>query len=102
VAAIYVQIGKGDDGEDAPMTPRVVLVVVDVAVQMLLYSATGAVFVAVIAYGPQIRACGGGGHFCDQVHRSKTISLAASVSAVVAAVAKDVVLPFSVWPNPSP
>lgn len=100
MAAIYVQIGKGDDGEDAPMTPRVVLVVVDVAVQMLLYSATGAVFVAMMAYGPQIRACGG--HFCDQVHRSKTISLAASVSAVVAAVAKDVVLPFSVWPNPSP
>lgn len=102
MAAIYVQVGKGDDVEDAPMIPRVVLVVVDVAVQMLLYSATGAVFAAVMAYGPQISACAGAaGHFCEQVQRSKIISLAASLSAVLAAVAKDVALPCSVWPHPS-
>jgi len=55
--------------------------------------------VAVVAYRPQISACSGtAGRFCEQVHRSKLISLAAGISASSAAFVKDVRLPFSVWP----
>ena len=112
VAAIYLQVvagnkqgGDANDEEDAPpppmINPRVVLVAADVAVQVLLYSATGAVFAAAMAYGPQISACAGaaGGHLCEQVSRSKIISLAASLAAGLASIAKDVPLPFSVWPH---
>ena len=111
VAAIYLQVAAGDkqgsdaddDEEDAPtpamINPRVVLVAADVAVQVLLYSATGEVFAAAMAYGPQISACAGAGHLCEQVHRSKIISLAASLAAGLASIAKDVPLPFSVWPH---
>ncbi|XP_066320794.1 CASP-like protein 1U2 [Miscanthus floridulus] len=112
VAAIYLQVvagnkqgGDGDDEEDAPpppmINPRVVLVAADVAVQVLLYSATGAVFAAAMAYGPQISACAGAasGHLCEQVRSSKIISLAASLAAGLASIAKDVPLPFSVWPH---
>jgi hypothetical protein len=112
VAAIYLQVvagnkqgGDADEEEDAPpppmITPRVVLVAADVAVQVLLYSATGAAFAAAMAYGPQISACAGtsGGHLCEQVHRSKIVSFAASLAAGLASIAKDVPLPFSVWPH---
>ena len=100
MAAIYLQLVKGDnEGEAAPVLPGVVLVVADVAVQVLLYSSTGAAFAAVTAYGAQIRACAGAaGHFCEQVHRAKLVGLGASLAAGLAAVAKDVPLPFSVWP----
>lgn len=111
MAAIYLQVAEvgsnnnddDDDEEDAPppmiLNPRVVLVAVDVAVQVLLYSATGAVFAAVLAYGPQLSACAGVASFCEQVHRSKIISLVASISAGLASIAKDVPLPCSVWPH---
>jgi hypothetical protein len=98
---IYLQVGKGGGGDDdeAPKLPRVILVAIDVAVPALLNTATGAVFSAVVAYGPHISACTGtAGRFCDQVNRSKLFSFAGSVSAVLVAVAKDVSLPFSVWP----
>lgn len=102
-AGIYLQVGKGGDGDDeAPKLPRVILVAIDVTVPALLNTATGAVFSAVVAYGPQISACTGtAGRFCDQANRSKLFSLAASISAASAAVAKDVSLPFSVWPMSS-
>ncbi|OEL22546.1 CASP-like protein 1U2 [Dichanthelium oligosanthes] len=103
-AAIYLQVGKGDDDDDdgAPKLSRVVLVAIDVVVQALLSSATGAVFSAVVAYGPQISACSGtAGRFCEQVSRAKFISLAASISASSSGFAKDVQLPFSVWPMSS-
>ncbi|KAJ1257827.1 hypothetical protein BS78_10G026200 [Paspalum vaginatum] len=94
-AAVYLQIGKGGDHEAPPpagpmLLSRALVAVADVAVQVLLYSATGAVFAAVAGYGDQISACAGG--FCDQVHRSTIISLAASLSAGLAAVAKGVLI----------
>ncbi|XP_039822777.1 CASP-like protein 1U2 [Panicum virgatum] len=102
MAAIYVYlqlVNKGENEEAAPVLPGVVLVVVDVAVQVLLYSSSGAVFAAVTAYGAQIRACAGAaGHFCEQVHRAKLVGLGASFAAGLAAVTKDVPLPFNVWP----
>lgn len=99
-AAIYLQVVKGDDGDEAPKLPRIILVVLDVVVLALVNAATGAVVAAVIAYGPEIDACtvAGGGRFREQVRRSELLSIAASISAVSAAVAKDVPLPFSVWP----
>ncbi|GJN04759.1 hypothetical protein PR202_ga22331 [Eleusine coracana subsp. coracana] len=99
-AGIYLQLaGKGEDDDEGPKLPRIILVIIDVAAQALLYSATGAVFAAETAYGPQINACSGtGGRFCDQVQRSKLFSLGASISISLVAVAKDVALPFSVWP----
>ncbi|PAN42841.1 hypothetical protein PAHAL_8G191300 [Panicum hallii] len=100
-AGIYLQVGKGgdDDEEEAPKAARVLLVFVDVAVPALLNLATGAAFSAVVAYGPQISACtSAAGRFCEQVNRSKILSLAAGISAVSAAFFKDVQLPFSVWP----
>ncbi|CAN6363042.1 unnamed protein product [Urochloa humidicola] len=100
-AGIYLQVvmgGGGDDDhdhEEAPKLPRAVLVA-------LLNLATGAVLSAVVAYGPQISACAGtGGRFCEQVHRSKHFSIAASVAAGSASVVKDVTLPFNVWPTSS-
>ena len=97
---IYLQVGKGGgDDEEAPKVVRVLLVFLDVAVPALLNLATGAAFSAVVAYRPQISACSGTtGRFCEQVHRSKLISLAAGISASSAAFVKDVRLPFSVWP----
>jgi len=97
---IYLQVGKGGgDDEEAPKVVRVLLVFLDVAVPALLNLATGAAFSAVVAYRPQISACSGtAGRFCEQVHRSKLISLAAGISASSAAFVKDVRLPFSVWP----
>ena len=97
---IYLQVGKGGgDDEEAPKVVRVLLVFLDVAVPALLNLATGAAFSAVVAYRPQISACSGtAGRFCEQVHRSKLISLAAGTSASSAAFVKDVRLPFSVWP----
>ena len=98
---IYLQVGKGGGGDDeeAPKVVRVLLVFLDVAVPALLNLATGAAFSAVVAYRPEISACTGtAGQFCEQVHRSKLISLAAGISASSAAFVKDVRLPFSVWP----
>lgn len=96
-AAIYLQLsGAGDDDDDGgSQLPGVVLVVVDVLAQALLYSSTGA------AYG-----CGKIGvdvcvAFGEQVGRSKLLSLGASVSLGLAAVVKDVSLPFNVWPGSS-
>ncbi|CAL4984380.1 unnamed protein product [Urochloa decumbens] len=103
-AGIYLQVGTGDcdDDEEAPKIPRIVLVAIDVAVLALLNLATGAVFSAVVAYGPQISACTGtAGRFCEQVHRSKHFSLAASIAAGSAAFFKDVPLPFNLWPMSS-
>jgi hypothetical protein len=95
-AAIYLQLGE----EEAPKLPRIILVVLDVVVPALVNTATGAVISAVIAYGPEINACtaAAGGRFCEQVSRSKLLSIATSIAASSAAVAKDVPLPFSVWP----
>ncbi|XP_037463758.1 CASP-like protein 1U2 [Triticum dicoccoides] len=95
-AAVYLQLsGAGDDdGDDrGSQVPGVVLVVVDVLAQALLYSSTGA------AYG-----CGKVGvdvclAFGQQVGRSKLLSFGASVSLGLAAVVKDVSLPFNVWPG---
>ena len=57
MASIYLQlIIKGENEEAAPVLLGVVLIVIDVAVQVLLYSSSGAVFAAVTAYGAQIRA----------------------------------------------
>ncbi|PAN42838.1 hypothetical protein PAHAL_8G191200 [Panicum hallii] len=99
MAAIYLQLVKDGEEAEAPVLPRVVPVVLDVAVQVLLYSSTGAVFAAVTAYGAQIRACAGAaGHFCEQVRRAKLVDLGASLAAGLAAIAKDIALPFSVWP----
>lgn len=93
MAAVYLETVKGDDGdEEAPVLPRVVLVVVDVAVQVLLYSSSGASFAAVVAYGAQT---------CGLVNKAKFIGLGASLSAGLAAFVKDFPLPFSVWPNTS-
>ena len=98
MAAIYLQlVNNGENEEAAPVLPGVVIV--DVAVQVLLYSSSGAVFAAVTAYGVQIRACAGTArHFCEQVHRAKLIGLGASLAAGLAAVTKGVPLPFNVWP----
>ncbi|XP_048557782.1 CASP-like protein 1U2 [Triticum urartu] len=95
-AAVYLQLsGAGDDdGDDrGSQVPGVVLVVVDVLAQALLYSSTGA------AYG-----CGKVGvdvcvAFGQQVGRSKLLSFGASISLGLAAVVKDVSLPFNVWPG---
>nr|CAB3489894.1 unnamed protein product [Digitaria exilis] len=97
---IYLQVGKGgEDEEELPKLAKILLVIVDVLVPALLNLVTGAAFSAVVAYGPQISACAAtAGRFCEQVHRSKLFSLAASISAVVSAATKDVPLPFSVWP----
>jgi len=68
-------------------------VVADVLAQALLYSSTGA------AYGVKVAVdCV---PFGQQVGRSKLLSLGASVSVGLAAVAKDMSLPFSVWPSSS-
>ncbi|GJN04761.1 hypothetical protein PR202_ga22333 [Eleusine coracana subsp. coracana] len=100
-AGIYLQLaGTGeDDDEGSKKLPKILLVLIDVAVQALLYSATGAVFSGEVAYQHEIKACvSGSGRFCDQVHRSKLFSLGASLSIGFAAAAKDIPLPFSVWP----
>ena len=96
-AAVYLQLsGAGDDDDDeGSRLPGVVLVVVDVLAQALLYSSTGA------SYG-----CGKVGVdvcvvFGQQVGRSKLLSFGASVSLGLAAVVKDVSLPFNVWPGSS-
>ncbi|KAF0897385.1 hypothetical protein E2562_036774 [Oryza meyeriana var. granulata] len=107
--AIYLQLNKGGgDGDDgggegfAAKLPGILLVMLDVAVQALVYSATGAVFASVSAYGPQLNACGAGaGRLCGQVHQSKLLSFAGSVAVGLAAVFKDVSLPFSLWPTSS-
>uniref|UniRef100_A0ACD5W7J6 Uncharacterized protein n=1 Tax=Avena sativa TaxID=4498 RepID=A0ACD5W7J6_AVESA len=93
--AIYLQLrNAGDDDDDrSNQLPGVVLVVVDVLAQALLYSSTGA------AYGAKVSIdCVPSG---EQVGRSKLLSLGASVSVGLAAVVKDVALPFSVWPSSS-
>ncbi|GJN25508.1 hypothetical protein PR202_gb13343 [Eleusine coracana subsp. coracana] len=75
-AGIYLQLaGNGEDDDE------------------------GAVFSGEVAYQHEIKACvSGSGRFCDQVHRSKLFSLGASLSIGFAAAAKDIPLPFSVWP----
>ncbi|XP_006663083.1 CASP-like protein 1U2 [Oryza brachyantha] len=106
-AAIYLQLSKGggddDDGEGfSGKLPRILLVVLDVAVQALVYLATGAAFASLSAYGPQIKACGAGaGRFCGQVHQSKLLSSGASAAVGLAVVFRDVSLPFSLWPTSS-
>ncbi|KAL6630526.1 hypothetical protein ACP70R_028599 [Stipagrostis hirtigluma subsp. patula] len=100
-AAVYMQlVSKGDDDEEGAKIPRVLLVVGDAVVQALLYSSTGAVFAVGAA---QISACADGGadRFCHQVDQSKFLSLGACFAAGLAAVAKDLPLPFSVWPSSS-
>ncbi|KAM3412569.1 hypothetical protein ACQJBY_003973 [Aegilops geniculata] len=94
-AAVYLQLSGDDDDDGGSQVPGVVLVVVDVLAQALLYSSTGA------AYG-----CGKVGvdvcvAFGEQVGRSKLLSFGASVSLGLAAVVKDVSLPFNVWPGSS-
>ncbi|KAL6907743.1 hypothetical protein ACP4OV_001913 [Aristida adscensionis] len=100
-AAIYLQVGgkgEGGDEEEGAKAPRVLLVLADVAAQALLYSSTGAVF----AVGAAARAsAGGGGGFWRQVYQSKLLSLGASFAAGLAVVAKDLPLPFSLWPSSS-
>ncbi|CAL4987824.1 unnamed protein product [Urochloa decumbens] len=104
-AAVYVQYrkgGGGGDDEEPPVLPGVVLVVLDVAVQVLLYSSAGGVFAAVVAYGDQISACAdAAGNFSAEVHKAKLLAFGAGLAAALAAVVKDVPLPFSIWPIPS-
>ncbi|XBI14338.1 CASP-like protein 1U2 [Aegilops tauschii subsp. strangulata] len=86
------------DEEEAPAgvnIPAIVLVVVDLLVHALLYSATAAAYTAAAAYAAQIGACA---RFAGQVERAKILSLAASIAVTLAAVAKDVPLPFNVPP----
>ncbi|KQJ87500.1 CASP-like protein 1U2 [Brachypodium distachyon] len=96
-AAIYLQLsggsGGGDDDDEKSSVPGVLLVVVDVLAQALLYSATAAAFSTEIGVGCVV--------FGKQVGLSKLLSLGASVSVGLAAVVKDVPLPFSVWPSSS-
>uniref|UniRef100_A0A0E0MHQ6 CASP-like protein n=1 Tax=Oryza punctata TaxID=4537 RepID=A0A0E0MHQ6_ORYPU len=106
--AIYLRLSKGGGDDDnggegfAAKLPGILLVVIDVAVQALIYTATGGVFAAVSAYGPQINACGAGaGRFCGQVHQSKLLSFAGSAAVGLAVVFRDVSLPFSLWPTSS-
>ncbi|KAL6907744.1 hypothetical protein ACP4OV_001914 [Aristida adscensionis] len=101
-AAIYLQVGgkgEGGDEEEGAKAPRVLLVLADVAAQALLYSSTGAVF----AVGAAARASAGAGAggFWRQVYQSKLLSLGASFAAGLAVVAKDLPLPFSLWPSSS-
>uniref|UniRef100_A0ACD5W7J2 Uncharacterized protein n=1 Tax=Avena sativa TaxID=4498 RepID=A0ACD5W7J2_AVESA len=97
-AAIYLQLsGANDDDDDrSNQIPGVVLVVVDVLAQALLYSSTGAAF-AVLGAKVSVDCV----LFGEEVGRSKLLSLGVSVSVGLAAVVKDVPLPFSVWPNSS-
>ncbi|KAM3299926.1 hypothetical protein ACQJBY_041094 [Aegilops geniculata] len=95
-AAVYLQLsGAGDDDDDggSPL-PGIILVVVDVLAQALLYSSTGAAYGAVVG----VDACVA---FGAQVGRARLLSLGASVSLGLAAVVKDVSLPFNVWPGSS-
>ncbi|KAM3412566.1 hypothetical protein ACQJBY_003970 [Aegilops geniculata] len=95
-AAVYLQLsGAGDDDDDggSPL-PGIILVVVDVLAQALLYSSTGAAYGAVVG----VDACVA---FGAQVGRARLLSLGASISLGLAAVVKDVSLPFNVWPGSS-
>lgn len=98
--AIYLQLtGKEEDEEEPKKVPEMLLVLIDVAIQALLYFATGALFAGEVAYQHELKSCiSGSGRFCDQVKRSKFLSLGASVSSSFAAAAKDIPLPFSMWP----
>ncbi|KAL5204219.1 hypothetical protein ABZP36_009090 [Zizania latifolia] len=104
-ASIYLKVsyGGGDDDDDCGESklPGILLTVFDVAALALSYTATGSVFAAVSAYGPQLRSCAAAGRFCQQVNLSKTLSLATSVSVGLSSVTKDVSLTFSVWPATS-
>ncbi|KAL5203805.1 hypothetical protein ABZP36_008676 [Zizania latifolia] len=108
-ASIYLKVsyGGGDDDDDCGESskknklPEILLTVFDVAALALSYTATGSLFSAVSAYGPQLRSCAAAGRFCQQVNLSKTLSLATSVSVGLASVTKDVSLPFSLWPATS-
>ncbi|KAG8090466.1 hypothetical protein GUJ93_ZPchr0011g27203 [Zizania palustris] len=109
-ASIYLNLsygGGGDDDDDCGDSGKknklagILLIVFDVAALALSYTATGSVFAAVSAYGPQLRSCSAAGRFCQQVNLSKTLSLATSVSVGLSSVTKDVSLPFSVWPATS-
>ncbi|XP_044962987.1 CASP-like protein 1U2 [Hordeum vulgare subsp. vulgare] len=96
-AAIYLQLsgaGKGDGDDGGSKLPGIILVVVDVLAQALLYSSTGASYGAMVG----VDACVA---FGAQVGRARLLSLGASVSLGLAAVVKDVSLPFNVWPGSS-
>ncbi|KAI5020124.1 hypothetical protein ZWY2020_045012 [Hordeum vulgare] len=95
-AAIYLQLSGagGDDDDGGSRIPGIVLLVVDVLAQALLYSSTGAAYGAVVG----VDACVA---FGAQVGRARLLSLGASVSLGLAAVVKDVSLPFNVWPGSS-
>ncbi|CAL4993014.1 unnamed protein product [Urochloa decumbens] len=101
-AAVYVQYRKGGGGgndEEPKVLPGVVLVVLDVTVQVLVYSSVGGVFAAVAAYGDRISACAdAAGNFSAEVHRAKLLGFGAALAAALVAVVKDVPLPFSIWP----
>ena len=85
------QGGDDDDDGGSPL-PGIILVVVDVLAQALLYSSTGAAYGAVVGVDVCVA-------FGAQVGRSKLLSFGASVSLGLAAVVKDVSLPFNVWPG---
>ncbi|CAO2141848.1 unnamed protein product [Urochloa humidicola] len=98
-AAVYLQYCKDHpaDEEAPPVLPGVLLVIVDVTVQVLLYTSAGGAFAAVAAYGDQISACtAADGNFHALVHTAKLLGFGASLTAALAAVVKDVPLPFSV------
>ncbi|CAN6372179.1 unnamed protein product [Urochloa humidicola] len=100
-AAVYLQYRKDHpaDEEQPPVLPGVLLVIVDVTVQVLLYSSAGGAFAAVAAYGDQISACtSADGNFRAQVGTAKLLGFGAGLAAALAAIIKDVALPFNVCP----
>uniref|UniRef100_A0A0E0MHQ5 CASP-like protein n=1 Tax=Oryza punctata TaxID=4537 RepID=A0A0E0MHQ5_ORYPU len=92
--AIFLTICKKKDGTPA----KVLLPLLDAAVPVLLYSATAAAFAAgdmsYCAVGKRVGVCttAAAGNFCNQVHISMYVSLAAGVALLVAEIVKH-------WPD---
>ena len=85
-----------EEEEDAgPSAAEITLVLVDLLVPALLYSAMAATYTAAEIYGDQIGACA---RFAGQVVQAKILSLAACAAVTLAGAAKGVPLPFNVPP----
>ncbi|XP_051230383.1 CASP-like protein 1U2 [Lolium perenne] len=82
--------------EEKGITPAgIVLVVVDLLVPALLYSAMAATYAVAAVFSDQIGACP---NFARKVVQAKILSLAACAAITLAAVARAVPLPFNVPP----